>query len=174
MSQMQMNGFKTSGAMEHNGIMLDTSFFIRLLNQQDALHENVLAYYRYFLEKGHVLKVSTISIAEYCVRGNIDELPLHDIQVIPFNVSHAIQAGNLASFVFQKRDTFNLPDRKIIPNDTKLFAQADTKTQILKFATADLACIKVFNLLNEHLKLRFEIINIRIPYTETFGLLDLK
>ncbi|MEI6410255.1 MAG: hypothetical protein WCR52_12785 [Bacteroidota bacterium] len=160
--------------MEHSCIMLDTSFFIRLLNEQDALHENALAYYQYFLEKGHVLKVSTISIAEYCVKGDIDELPLHDIQVIPFNVSHAIQAGNFASFVFQKRDTLSLPDRKIIPNDTKLFAQADTETQILKFATSDLGCIKVFNLLNEHFKLKFEIINIRIPHTQTFGLLDLK
>jgi predicted nucleic acid-binding protein len=110
--------------MERSCVLLDTSFFIRLLNEQYPLHLNTLEYYRYFLEKEFVLKTSTISIAEYCVKGQLDELPLQDVQIMPFNINHAEKAGKLASIVFQSRGTLNLPDRRIIPNDTKLFAQA--------------------------------------------------
>ncbi len=160
--------------MDRSCVLLDTSFFIRLLNEQDPLHLNALGYYKYFLENEFVLKISTISIAEYCVRGEIDELPLRDVQIVPFNISHAEKAGKLASIVFQNRNSLNLPDRRIIPNDTKLFAQADTEEQIHKFASSDVECLKIFNLLNNQSRLRFDIINIRNPYNEIFGVLDLK
>lgn len=75
---------------------------------------------------------------------------------------------------FRIKIYLNLPDRKIIPNDTKLFAQADTDEQIQKFATSDVECIKVYNLLNQNRKLKFDIINIRNPYNEVLGILDLK
>ena len=32
-------------------VLLDTSFFIRLLNSEDPLHENAKGYYKYFLEE---------------------------------------------------------------------------------------------------------------------------
>jgi predicted nucleic acid-binding protein len=35
--------------MKHS-VMLDTSFFIRLLNDEDALHSNAVGYFKYFLE----------------------------------------------------------------------------------------------------------------------------
>lgn len=35
--------------MEQNSVLLDTSFFIRLLNEEDPLHLNALRYFRYFL-----------------------------------------------------------------------------------------------------------------------------
>ncbi len=62
--------------MEQNCVLLDTSFFIRLLNRVDPLHENAIGYYRYFLEHDFVIKISTIAIAEYCVKGDVCELPL--------------------------------------------------------------------------------------------------
>ncbi len=49
--------------MKHS-VMLDTSFFIRLLNDEDVLHSNAVGYFKYFLENEINLKVSTISIAE--------------------------------------------------------------------------------------------------------------
>ncbi len=174
MSRMLMNGYKIPEVMERECILLDTSFFIRLLNEQDPLHSNTLGYYRHFLGKGWILKTSTISVAEYCVKGELDELPLRDVQLLPFNLHHAEKAGKLAAIVFQNRANLHLENRSIIPNDTKLFAQADTEAQITKFATSDEACLKVYNLLNSAMKINFEVINIRKPYNETFGLLDLK
>ena len=142
--------------MNEQCILLDTSFLIRLVNQNDTLHKSTLEYYKYFLEKKFTLKISTIAIAEYCVKGDVQELPLREIQILPFNFNHAVKAGNLARIVFENRNSFDNFDRKIIPNDSKLFAQAEAETQITKFATADEACIKVYNLLTQNKMIQFE------------------
>lgn len=73
------------------------------------------------------MKVSTISIVEYCVRGKIDELPLRNIQIMPFNLDQAKRTGEFAEKIFEqnKIDKKMLSPRAIIPNDSKLFAQAD-------------------------------------------------
>ena len=41
-------------------VLLDTSFFIRLLKEDDRLHQNAVEYFKYFLENDYMLKVSTI------------------------------------------------------------------------------------------------------------------
>ena len=87
--------------MKHS-VLLDTSFFVRLLNDEDPLHNNAKGYYRYFLENEIILKVSTISIAEYCVRGEIEELPLRNIQIIPFNLDQAKRTGEFAEALFEE------------------------------------------------------------------------
>ncbi len=81
-------------------VLLDTSFFIRLLNDEDPLHENALEYFKYFLQQKFPLVISTISIAEYCVRGSLDELPLKNLQIIPFNINHAKKTGVFANILF--------------------------------------------------------------------------
>ncbi|MGX1023886.1 putative nucleic acid-binding protein [Psychroflexus sp. MBR-150] len=40
--------------MKHS-VLLDTSFFIRLLNDEDPLHSNAVNYFKYFLENDVVL-----------------------------------------------------------------------------------------------------------------------
>lgn len=108
-------------------VMLDTSFFIRLLNDEDSLHLNAKNYFKYFLQKDIALKVSTISIAEYCVVGKLEELPLKNIQILPFNLKDAERTGEFAKIIFKenKISEEKLFPRTIIPNDSKLFAQAD-------------------------------------------------
>ena len=98
-------------------VLLDTSFFVRLLNDEDPLHNNAKGYFRYFLENEIILKVSTISIAEYCVKGKIDELPLRNIQIIPFNLDQAKRTGEFAGVIFEetKIDKEKLSPRAIIP-----------------------------------------------------------
>lgn len=157
-----------------NCILLDTSFFIRLLHVQDPLHINVMGYFKYFLDNGYTLKISTVSVAEYCAKGNIDELPLRNLQIIPFNMNHADRAGKLAAYVFAHKSEFKLADRRIVPNDTKLFAQADLEETVQSFATSDLGSVQMYSLLKKQQNLSFDLINIRNPYNETFGVLDLR
>jgi predicted nucleic acid-binding protein len=121
----------------HKGVLLDTSFFIRFLNDADPLFKNSEGYYRYFLQKEISMFVSTISIAEYCVIGKINELPLKDIQIVPFNLSHSKRTGELARIVFDKKGKLNLQNRNIIPNDTKLFSQADVEINIGYYLSSD-------------------------------------
>jgi len=161
--------------MKHSSVLLDTSFFIRLLNDEDPLHPNALGYYKYYLENEVILKISTISIAEYCVRGNLDDLPLKDLQIVPFNLNHAVRTGDFAKVIFTENKTApeKLTPRAIIPNDSKLFAQADLDKSITHFVTSDNRSTKTLNALKTEIIPKFEIIDIQNPYHQIFGILDL-
>ncbi len=154
-----------------HSLLLDTSFFIRLLNDEDDLHKNTLDYYKYFLENNFVLKVSTISIAEYCVRGNIEDLPFKNLRILPFNFDHAKKTGEFARVLFGHKD--KLKPRTCIPNDAKLFAQADIDSNITHFLSSDTSAIKSMNILKTQVNIHFEFIDIHNPYSEIFGILDL-
>ena len=66
-----------------------------------------------------------------------------------------------------------LSPRAIIPNDSKLFAQAHLDKTITHFVTSDIRSKKTLRMLKKNMNPKFEIISIDIPYTETFGILDL-
>lgn len=158
--------------MKHS-VLLDTSFFIRLLNDEDPLHKNARDYYKYFLEQEIILKVSTISIAEYCVRGEIGDLPLKNLQILPFNLDHARRTGELAKVVFDNKGALQQANpRTIIPNDSKLFAQADIDKSITHFVTSDGRSLEIQKLLKEKVGVKFDVIYINTPHSEVFGILD--
>ncbi len=156
-------------------VLLDTSFFIRLLNDTDRLHKNAIDYFRYFLENEIPLKVSTISIAEYCVKGKLDELPLKNIRILPFNLDQAEKTGEFAAIIFKENNTSDekLSPRAIIPNDSKLFAQADIDKTVTYFITSDKRSKKTYAALAKGVTPKFEIVDIETPYNEVFGILDL-
>ena len=159
--------------MTHKAVLLDTSFFLRFLNDSDPLFNNADKYFRYFLQNDIVMMVSTISIAEYCVKGDIHELPLKNLQIVPFNLDHAKQAGEFARIIFDNKQRLNLSSRNIIPNDTKLFAQADAEAKIEFYLSSDTESQKIYNLLRQLNKPKFQFLDLNIPYSETFGILDL-
>ena len=49
-------------------VFCDTGFVIRLLDRTSELHENALGYFRYFLENDYLIRMSTIAVAEFCVK----------------------------------------------------------------------------------------------------------
>ena len=128
-------------------VLLDTSFFIRLLNDNDPLHQNARDYFRYFLDHEIGLRISTISIAEYCVKGALDELPLKNLQVVPFNIDHAKKTGEFANIVFTSKNVLRntLSPRAVIPNDSKLFAQADTDPNVTHFVLPPMLAPSMFS-----------------------------
>jgi len=121
------------------------------------------------------MKVSTISIAEYCVKGKIDELPLRNLQIIPFNIDHATKAGEFADIVFKsvKEKEIKFDQRAIIPNDTKIFAQADLDPSVIQFVTSDSSCKRVYDIIKDKAPIRFEIIDIHTTFDSTFGILGI-
>ena len=62
-------------------IMLDTSFCIRLLDNNDALHQNALDYFKYFLTEKISIHLSTIAVAEYAVGDDPANLPINNFQI---------------------------------------------------------------------------------------------
>jgi hypothetical protein len=127
------------------------------------------------LESEITLKVSTITIAEYCVLGKLEDLPLKNVQIVPFNLKDAEKTGEFAKIIFteNKISYEKLSPRAIIPNDSKLFAQSDLDKTITHFVTSDARSKNTLALLKKGTNPKFEIISIDVPYTETFGILDL-
>lgn len=159
--------------MMHKSVLLDTSFFLRFLNDQDPLFKNADGYFRYFINEGIAMVISTISIAEYCVGGNLNELPLKNLKILPFNLDHSKRTGEFAKIVFQNKGKLKLNERNLIPNDTKLFAQADCEESIEYYLTSDTESLKIYNLLKKETNPRFQFINLITPHYQTFGVLNL-
>ena len=162
--------------MKHRrAVLLDTSFFLRFLNEKDPLFNNADGYFRYFLKNEIDMLISTISIAEYCIGGELNELPLKNLQIVPFNLNHAQRTGEFAKIAFMERfkKKLQVADRKIIPNDTKLFAQADCERIIEFYLSSDSESLKVYDSIKNHTNMKFQFIDLTIPYHETFGILDL-
>jgi len=154
--------------------LLDTSFFLRFLNDNSPLFKNADGYFRYFLHNDIDMLISTISIAEYCTGGHIDELPLKNLQIVPFNLNHAQRTGDFAKIAFQAKNagTIQVNDRKIIPNDTKLFAQADRERAVDFYVSSDTESLKIYTLLKQTIQPKFHFLDLNIPHSEVFGLLD--
>jgi hypothetical protein len=159
--------------MTNKAVLLDTSFFLRFLNDSDPLFKNADNYFRYFLQKEITMMISTISIAEYCVGGDVRELPLRNLQIVPFNLDHSKRTGEFAKIVFQNKGKLKLKERNIIPNDTKLFAQADCEKAVEFYLSSDTESKKIYNLLRQVTAPKFQFIDLNVPHNETFGLLDL-
>lgn len=97
--------------------------------------------------------------------------------VLPFNFDHAITAGKMMAEVYaeKKRRGAHVTPRMVIPNDTKMFAQAELDVDVNYYATSDVECKKVYDLLkSKEGSLSFSFLDITIPYTQHFGLLDFK
>ncbi len=161
-------------------VFCDTNFFIHLLDKNATLHTNAKGYFQYFAKNEFDLLISTIAIAEYCIKGNFNELPLRNLQIVPFNLDHSKRTSEFAKIAFEAKNTskLNLSQRTLIPNDTKLFAQADCEKSVDIYLSSDTESQTIYNLLKEHPKLtitpKFKFINLNTPHYETFGILDLK
>lgn len=109
--------------------LLDTSFFIRLLNPEDCLQEQAREYLEYFLNESVALYVSTIAISEFCVKGSLEMLPLNCLRILPFNLCHAEASGTLYAQVQElKGNGQSLGiQRNVVTNDCKMFAQANVE-----------------------------------------------
>ncbi len=157
--------------MNKKSVLLDTSFFLRLFDTSSPLHENAKAYYKYFLEHDITLKISTIAIAEFCVKGEATDLPLRNMQIIPFNFDHAQQAGKFFQIIWKQKKERGMviTPRCVVPNDTKMFAQADIDTTVESFVSADSEAFKIYTLLEHELHPRFNFIDINTPCNITYG-----
>lgn len=95
---------------------------------------------------------------------------------MPFNIDHARKAGEYAKIIFEERGFFKeqLKPRAIIPNDSKLFAQADLDKTISHFITSDSRSGNTIGILKSKGIIRFNFLDINTPYNQAFGILDLK
>ena len=141
-------------------VLLDSGFLIRLMNPSEPLHPVALKLFKDYVTNHVICCVSTIALAEYGVKGNLRYLPTKYLQYIPFQYRHAEVAALFMRRIIhvkQERGAVIQP-RVIIPNDTKMFAQASAEPDIFAFVSADAEAKKVYDLLENP---NFEFVNIR-------------
>ena len=101
-------------------ILLDTSFLISLADPTRGNHAVARQYLVESLSKGVPLYLSTIVVSEFQVKQAINDLPMRNFIVLPFNIDHAMSTGILMrSFTRDAGD-----DRAAVKDDIKLIAQA--------------------------------------------------
>jgi hypothetical protein len=59
-------------------------------------------------------------------------------------------------------------ERNIIPNDTKLFAQADSEKTVEFYLSSDKESLKIYNLLKLKTSINFNFLDLNKPFTELF------
>lgn len=101
-------------------VLVDTSFLISFADGGRKHHAVAMEYYRYLLENGIPIYFSSLVAAEFAVRQPITDLPLRTFRVLPFNLTHAIQAAALD--FKQLRQPENA--RAVVKEDIKILAQA--------------------------------------------------
>jgi len=104
-----------------NSVLLDTSFLITLSNPNRPYHSVAIEYFRQCVHKQIPMYLSSIVISEYQVKQSINDLPLRNMVVLPFNVDHAMRCGILIRALTREPSD----DRVRVKDDFKIIAQCD-------------------------------------------------
>ena len=146
---------------EKKRIILDASFLINLLNSKLSAHENAVGFYREFLNRKSEFLLSAINMAEYLVKGDIDDLPLRNIRLIDYAIEDALITADL----HRKIGVKNRYPREVAKDDLKVIAQAvNYNCSVILTADSD------FEKYIREVDFEIEIINIsKTNYTEYFN-----
>ncbi len=104
-----------------NSVLLDTSFLISFADSNRPNHAAALGYYRECVRRQVPMYLSTVVISEFQVKQAINDLPLRNFVVLPFNIDHAMKCGLLIRNMARDLDD----DRVRVKDDFKLVAQCD-------------------------------------------------
>lgn len=120
------DGWNKSGAILKGMIQvaLDTSFLISFADPQRPNHQVAVDYFRHCIANRIPMWISTIAAGEFHVRQSFTDLPLHNFHILPFNLPHALKAGELFNRLNSTPSSAQGDSRRIIINDLKLIAQA--------------------------------------------------
>ncbi len=102
-----------------NSILVDTRFLISLSDPTRKHHDAARSYYRESITRRIPMFLSTVVVSEFSVKQAINDLPMRNFIVLPFNIDHAMACGLLIRA--NARDAGD--DRVRVKDDYKLLAQ---------------------------------------------------
>lgn len=152
-----------------DSILLDTSFCIRLLKSNDALHQNAKDYFKYFLEKKVQIYLSSIVVAEYSVKDDASNLPLEFVKIVPFDFFDGKTAGEFHSALINNKDQVLNIERNVIKDDCKLIAQIFNR-KIGGYITKDKKSFgQIFMPIKKLKNFDIELLDLEIPLKDFKG-----
>lgn len=104
-----------------NSALLDTSFLISFTDPKRPNHATATAYFRECVRRQVTMYLSTVVISEFQVKQAINDLPLRNFVVLPFNIDHAMKCSLLIRSMARDPED----DRVRVKDDFKLVAQCD-------------------------------------------------
>jgi hypothetical protein len=107
-----------------NSVLLDTSFLITLSDPARPHHDAAVAYYRECVRRQVAMYLSTVVVSEFQVKQAINDLPLRNFVMLPFNVDHAMRCG----LIIRQLPRDKGDDRVRVKDDFKLLAQCDCES----------------------------------------------
>jgi predicted nucleic acid-binding protein len=102
------------------GVVLDTSFLITFADPARTHHAAANRYWRHFLESQIPIYLSTIVVAEFCIKQEVPPDILRSCVILPFNWDDALRAAKLD----WKRVRPAGVERDALKDDIKIIAQA--------------------------------------------------
>jgi len=152
-----------------DSILLDTSFCIRLLKSNDELHQNAKDYFKYFLEQKVEIYLSSIVIAEYSVKDDVNNLPLEFVKIVPFDFFDGKTAGEFHSILINNKEQVANIERNVIKDDCKLLAQIFNR-KIGAYITKDNKSFgQIFIPIQKAKKFNIELLDLEIPLKDVKG-----
>ncbi len=113
-------------------VLVDTGFLITVFDDKRPNHATALAFYQFFIEHGFAMYLSSIVVSEFCVRNELNVLPMSNFLPLSFDLVDGALAGKIDFTSFKRPGD----DRVNIKDDVKLVAQL-VKNGIAYFATED-------------------------------------
>jgi len=117
---------------KHSGILVDTSALIALVNTEDVCHTTVKAYIEQAVLDKLQIHLSSLTVAEFCVRQNFSTIDTATFIISSFETPEAILAGKFDSFL--NKDTGD--SRQAMKIDIMLIAHAQ-KLRVAGLLTLD-------------------------------------
>jgi hypothetical protein len=105
-------------------VSLDTSFLISFADPARKNHAVAVEYFRHCVATNIPLWISTVAAGEFHVKQPFTDLPLKNFRIQPYNLPHAIRAGDMFNFLRTANPSEQSEPRRIIINDIKILAQA--------------------------------------------------
>jgi predicted nucleic acid-binding protein len=105
-------------------VALDTSFLISFADPNRPNHKVALDYFRHCVSNKIPMWISTIVAGEFQVGQPFTDLPLQNFRIQPYNLPHALRAGDLLKALNSQKDSGRTEVRRVVINDVKILAQA--------------------------------------------------